>query len=81
VTSFIDSAVGLAAALALAAALPGPIPACGLATGALLARDLATLPPPKGGRLALPLGIGLGVEPDAAQLVAARRGEPIELRA
>jgi o-succinylbenzoate synthase len=33
VTSFLDSALGIAAALHLAAALPEPMPACGLATG------------------------------------------------
>jgi o-succinylbenzoate synthase len=63
VTSALDSAVGLAAALQLAAALPGPHLAAGLATGALLDQDLATLPLPKNGTLSVPDGPGIGVAP------------------
>lgn len=63
VGSFLDSAVGVAAALALAAALPGPLRAAGLATGVLMARDLAPPLRADGGGFALPLGPGLGVQP------------------
>ncbi|MBW1843546.1 MAG: o-succinylbenzoate synthase [Deltaproteobacteria bacterium] len=63
VTSALDSAVGLAAALQLAAALPGPHLAAGLATGALLDWDLATPPLPKNGMLSVPDGPGIGVAP------------------
>jgi hypothetical protein len=67
VTSGLDGALARAAALALAAALPDPLPACGLATGELLAQDLGRGPAPKDGALELPAGLGLGValEPGA----------------
>ncbi len=63
VTSALDGALGRAAALQLAATLPEPLPACGLATGSLLAEDLAELPEPERGTMAVPLGPGLGVAP------------------
>jgi len=63
VTSALDSAVGLTAALQLAAALPGPHLAAGLATGTLLDQDLATTQPPKNGTLSVPDGPGIGVAP------------------
>lgn len=63
VTSGLDAAVGLTAALHLAASLDGPLPACGLATAALLESDLARAPAPRCGRIALPAGPGLGVVP------------------
>jgi o-succinylbenzoate synthase len=63
VTSALDSAVGLAAALQLAAALPGPHLAAGLATGALLDQDLATAPTPIDGALYVPNDSGIGVAP------------------
>jgi o-succinylbenzoate synthase len=63
VTSALDSAVGLAAALQLAAALPGPHLAAGLATGALLDRDLAKAPTPSRGTLTMPDEPGIGVAP------------------
>lgn len=44
VSGSLDSSVGLAAVVAAAAALPGPLPACGLGTGALLADDLLVAP-------------------------------------
>lgn len=50
------------AALHARAGLPGPPPACGLATGGLLARDLVPQPPaPEGGAWALPRRPGLGL--------------------
>jgi o-succinylbenzoate synthase len=69
VTSVVEAAVGVACALHVAATL-GPAPlACGLATGSLLAADLATHPlSPRCGRLDLPSGPGLGLELDPAQL-------------
>jgi L-alanine-DL-glutamate epimerase-like enolase superfamily enzyme len=63
VTSSLDSAVGLAAALQLAAALPGPHLAAGLATGALLDQDLAKAPSPIDGALSVPDEPGIGVAP------------------
>lgn len=64
VTTMLDGAVGRAGALHLAAAVhtPGGF-AHGLATGRLLAEDLAEGPTPIGGRLELPAGPGLGVWP------------------
>ncbi|MDJ0868478.1 MAG: o-succinylbenzoate synthase [Myxococcota bacterium] len=69
VTSFLDSAVGVAGALHLAAALPEG-PAAGLATAALLRADLAAGPTPSAGTLALPRLPGLGVEPRLAEGLA-----------
>lgn len=52
VSSALDTAVGIAAGLATAAALPDLPYACGLATGALLDRDVADAPGvPRGGTL------------------------------
>jgi len=64
VTSFFDTAVGLAAAVHVAAALGDGHPAAGLATGHMLATDVAPAPAPSDGRIAVPAGPGLGVEPD-----------------
>jgi o-succinylbenzoate synthase len=64
VTSALDSTLGIAAAAHLAAALPKDAPAAGLATGALLALDLAPPLAVSGGALRLPAGPGLGVAPD-----------------
>jgi o-succinylbenzoate synthase len=79
VTSTLESGVGLAAALQLAATLPDPPLACGLATGPLLASDLLDTPLlPRGGVLWLPFRPGLGVAVDAAALArygTAVRGE------
>jgi len=73
VTSFIDGAIGRAAALHLAAALEPAPPACGLATGALLAEDLARGPEPRNGFIELPRGAGLGVSPEAGRSPAEGR--------
>jgi len=78
VTSGLDGAVARAAALQLAAALPGPLPACGLATGSLLLDDLATAFEPARGMLALPHGAGLGVVPDNAALSRLASGPSLE---
>jgi len=67
VTSALDTSIGIAAALHLAATLPEPLLPCGLATAALLAGDLVQQPlTPRGGRLLLPPGLGLGIELDEA---------------
>ena len=62
-TSFLDGAVAVLAALHLASSLPGHLPACGLATSALLENDLAPPPVPEDGRLRVPLEPGLGASP------------------
>ncbi|MFM8772864.1 MAG: enolase C-terminal domain-like protein, partial [Actinomycetota bacterium] len=68
VSGALDSAVGLSAGLALAAALAGEPPACGLGTGALLARDVVSDPRvPHDGYLE----VGR-VAPDLDALMAAR---------
>jgi len=62
ITSCFDTPVGIAGALHLAASLPGPERAHGLATAELLVETpLDGLPQIAGGRLALPPGPGLGV--------------------
>lgn len=69
VTNTIDAGVGTAAALHLAATLPAPPLACGLATGSLLAADLITPSlAVEAGTMRVPPGPGLGVTLDAAQL-------------
>ncbi len=62
ITSALDSAIGLSAALQLAAALPGPQLAAGLATAGLFDGDLADPPVPRDGVLALPDAPGIGCE-------------------
>ena len=76
VTTLLDGAVARAAALALAAALPGPLPACGLATGSLLAADLAATERVEGGALSSTTkpGLGIPLSPASLQHVAEGRG-------
>ena len=65
VTTTLDTGVGTAAALHLAATLPAPARACGLATGGLLATDLLATPlTARDGRMQRPDGYGLGVRLD-----------------
>jgi o-succinylbenzoate synthase len=65
VTSTIDSGLGVAAALHLAATLPPGSPACGLATSDLLTGDLLLEPlHVVNGEMLVPKGAGLGVEID-----------------
>lgn len=73
VTTTLDTGVGAAAALHLAATLPPGSPACGLATSDLLTSDLLIHPlraplGVKDGQMELPERHGLGVELDAAAL-------------
>ncbi|HEY3079452.1 MAG TPA: o-succinylbenzoate synthase [Chloroflexota bacterium] len=69
VTSTLETGVGLAGALQLAATLPEPPLACGLATGSLLASDLLETPlAARGGAMWLPIRPGLGVALDEAAL-------------
>jgi len=79
VTSALDGAVARAAALHLAAALPDPLLACGLATGELLADDLAASLEVRDGDLAVPSGAGLGLDPDPAALARLRTGPEREI--
>ena len=67
-SSFLDSTLGIAAAAQVAACLPGPLPACGLATATLLADDLAEPWPIAHGALRIPPGAGLACELDAARI-------------
>jgi O-succinylbenzoate synthase len=70
VSSALDSAVGIAAGLAAAAALPALPFDCGLATGSLLAQDVSAKPgPPVQGRL--PVG---AVAPEPGRLAALAAG-------
>jgi o-succinylbenzoate synthase len=66
VTSFLDSALGVAAALQLAVAAPLSRTAAGLATGGLLLDDLAAAPQVQRGFIERPTGPGLGVAPSAS---------------
>jgi o-succinylbenzoate synthase len=68
VTSAFDSALGLTAALQLAAALPGPLPDAGLATGGAFVEDLGPAPLPTRGEIVLPEPNGMGVAPLPAAL-------------
>jgi O-succinylbenzoate synthase len=68
VTSLIDSAIGVRAALAVAIALGPPLRACGLATGALFSADLAAAPAIRDGVMHGWDGAGLGVSVDEAAL-------------
>ena len=66
VTSIVDGAIGVAAALQIAAALP-VTRACGLGTSRLLVRDVADPPPIQDGSMKLP-GPGIGVVLSADRL-------------
>jgi L-alanine-DL-glutamate epimerase-like enolase superfamily enzyme len=59
VTTTVDAAVARAGATHLAAAIPD-VPPCGLATGSLLASDLAPAPVVSDGAVVVPTGPGLG---------------------
>ena len=66
VTSFLDSAIGVAHALHVAAAVDAAVPrsrAHGLATASLLVSDVAEAPPVVSGTMAVPGAHGLGLTP------------------
>lgn len=66
VTSGIDTGIGIAAALSVAATVRGRLTACGLSTGSLLAGDLVHGVARPGPSMRVPSGPGLGVELDEA---------------
>ena len=71
VTTTLDSGVGIAGALHLAATLPEPRLHCGLATAALLTGTLVVnLPEVKAGKMRLTEGPGLGVSLETATAAA-----------
>lgn len=73
VTTLMDAAVGRAAAVHVAASVPEPEQrAHGLATGDLLAEDVAPGIDPAGPRVVLPARPGLGVDPDETGVSPAR---------
>lgn len=71
VTSALDGAVGRRGALLLAAARGAGRAACGLATGDLLAADVAEDVRPDRGMLPVPTGLGLGLRPDPSRIRSA----------
>ncbi|MEQ9812622.1 MAG: enolase C-terminal domain-like protein, partial [Azospirillaceae bacterium] len=64
VTNSLETAVGLTAALHVAACLTPPIPDCGFGTARFFARDLAPPPAIVAGAMDVPRGPGLGVVPE-----------------
>jgi len=78
VTSFIDSSVGIAAALHCASALPQSL-ACGLATADLMEVDLAEGVPVRNGSMTVPSTPGLGISPHAADIAACAKGPSVEI--
>lgn len=81
VTTLLDAAVARAGARAFAAALPGPLLACGLATGALLSDDIAAETPPERGVVRASAEVGIGTVPDFAALARVADGAMLELGA
>ena len=79
VTSGLDGSIARAAALALAASLPDPLPACGLATGELIACDFGPGPEPKDGVIQLSESPGLGAAPGAGALESLATGPTREV--
>ena len=76
VTTTLDAGIGIAATLHLAATLPAPGLACGLATGALLTTDLLATPlTVRDGRMRWPEAAGLGVQLDKEAVE--RHGRPL----
>lgn len=63
ITNSLETAVGRATALHLASLLPGPIPACGLATEHYLSEDVAPGAAAEEGFMRVPTVPGLGVAP------------------
>jgi len=80
VTSFLDSSLGIAAALQLAASLPRATHAAGLATATLLAEDLARPFAISDGAIDLPKTAGLGLRPAPSAIERCSRGRTREVR-
>jgi o-succinylbenzoate synthase len=80
VTSFLDGAVGRRTALHVAASLPASRYAAGLATGGLLADDLAPTEEPVAGALQLPRDPGLGLIPEPEALLRLATAPGAEVR-
>ncbi|MBW2269622.1 MAG: o-succinylbenzoate synthase [Deltaproteobacteria bacterium] len=80
VTTFLDGAIGRCAALHVAASLPASAYAAGLATGALLADDLAHTADPAAGELCVPSDGGLGVTPEPQALARLATAPSREVR-
>ncbi|MEZ4492553.1 MAG: o-succinylbenzoate synthase [Dehalococcoidia bacterium] len=82
VTTTFDVGVGVLGAMHLAATLPDPLPACGLATLNLLTHPLVTgAPSVSGGFVDLPGGGGIGVSLDRVALDRFATGPWTEVRA
>ena len=78
VTSFIDSSVGVAAALHCASALPRSL-ACGLATASLFEADLAPCMPLRDGVMSPPGPSGLGIAPCTTDIAACATSPSLEI--
>lgn len=74
VTVSLESAIGTAVALHVAALLPAPLPECGLAMGRFLAEDLGPMPAIERAAMAVPPGPGLGLSPAPGVLERLRGG-------
>jgi len=75
VTGMVDTSVGIAAALHVAAAADALAGACGLGTLDLLARDVVAAPLRiENGAMLLPEGPGLGVALDPGAIARMRAG-------
>ena len=69
VTGMMETSIGLAAALHVAAAAESLAGACGIGTAELLTRDVVAGPlPVEDGGIAIPSGPGLGVTPDRGRV-------------
>ena len=78
IPSFLDSAIGIAAALHTACALRRTL-ACGLATAELLQRDLIHSPPTLGGVMQRPREPGLGLIPESSNVRVSACGPTLEI--
>ncbi|MDP6979752.1 MAG: o-succinylbenzoate synthase [Myxococcota bacterium] len=83
VTTLLDSAIGVAAAVHAAAAIAaeGPVRACGLATHGHFELDVATIGAPVNGSMEVPRSPGLGIDEDPALLSRCLADAAVEFRA
>ncbi len=83
VTTLLDSAVGVAAAIhsATAIAAEGSVRACGLATQGQFEFDVAKLDPPKDGAIEVARAAGLGIDEDPEMLSRCLGDAIVEIRA